>query len=114
MKLFHILFTVMFGVFAGAIVVYTKNIFGIIIIHALHNIISNIGYVLVKPWAANQLSLAKGIETLVGTNSFWSHKYIVGVYTCMFGLPVLCIGIILLKKYNGRFLNYKMKLLQNK
>lgn len=70
----------MFGVFAGALVVYTKNIWGIIIIHSLHDIILYIIYILVEPFVAEQLSFAKGIEKLVELNSFWSNKYLVELY----------------------------------
>lgn len=74
-KKFHILFTVMFGVFAGA---------------------------LVEPFIAEQLSFAKGIEKLVELvelNSFWSNKYLLELYGIILGIPAFCIGIILLKRY---------------
>lgn len=98
-KLFHILYTVMFGVFAGALVVYTKSIWGIIVIHALHDIISSVEFVIVKPLVAGQLSFANGMETLVGANSFLSSGYASIVFACIFEIPAFCVGIILLKKY---------------
>lgn len=101
-KIFHIISTFMFGVFAGALVVYTKNIWSIVIIHALHNIILSIDYIFVTTWVAQRLNIIKGIRLLTGTDSFLTSKYMDVIYPCIFSIPTFCVGLILLKRYKEK------------